>query len=187
MSALLFPRFIKKAGKWSISKLVVRLRLNYVGVFTVSVTNAIRKPRNACRMHGETMPVRRIHIPRKGKSNEKHPAEHSGNTGQSVSASIEKQLEPIFEPLFSDGRILKLVRQMLKPGYMESGKKHATPSGTPQGNVVSPLFSNVYLNRFDHEMTGRGYRLTIGSSSARHRRKPRARFGMIERFWSLLD
>jgi hypothetical protein len=32
----------------------------------------------------------------------------------------------------SDGRILKLVRQMLEAGYMERGKKHATPSGTPQ-------------------------------------------------------
>lgn len=60
----------------------------------------------------------------------------------------------------SDGRILKLVRQMLEAGYMENGKKYATPNGTPQGSVVSPLFSNIYLNRFDHEMTARGYRLT---------------------------
>lgn len=71
--------------------------------------------------------------------------------------------EPLIDMIaeqVSDGRILKLVRQMLKAGYMENGKKYATPNGTPQGSVVSPLFSNIYLNRFDHEMTARGYRLT---------------------------
>jgi len=73
------------------------------------------------------------------------------------------QHEPLIDMIaeqVSDGRILRLVRQMLEAGYMESGKRYETPSGTPQGGVISPLFSNIYLNSFDHEMTKRGYRLT---------------------------
>jgi RNA-directed DNA polymerase len=60
----------------------------------------------------------------------------------------------------SDGRVLRLIRQMLEAGYMEKGKKYATTQGTPQGGVISPLFSNIYLDSFDHEMVEKGYRLT---------------------------
>jgi len=60
----------------------------------------------------------------------------------------------------SDGRVLELIRQMLKAGYVEEGKKLPTPKGTPQGGVISPLLSNIYLTPFDNEMTRRGYRVT---------------------------
>ena len=60
----------------------------------------------------------------------------------------------------SDSRVLKLTRSMLKAGYMDQGKKYPTPQGTPQGGVASPLFSNIYLNPFDHKMVEKGHRLT---------------------------
>ena len=43
---------------------------------------------------------------------------------------------------------------------MDKGKKYPTPQGTPQGGVASPMFSNIYLNPFDHAMERKGYRLT---------------------------
>ena len=44
-----------------------------------------------------------------------------------------------------DKRVLKIISQMLKAGYMENDLFHATELGTPQGGILSPLLSNVYL------------------------------------------
>jgi len=49
---------------------------------------------------------------------------------------------------------------MLEAGYEERGQKFATPRGTPQGGVVSPLLSNILLTPFDKEMRRQGYQLT---------------------------
>ena len=46
-------------------------------------------------------------------------------------------------------RFLRLIRNMLKAGYMEDWQYHDTLSGTPQGGVVSPLLSNIYLDKLD--------------------------------------
>ena len=56
----------------------------------------------------------------------------------------------------SDGRVLRLLRSMLKAGCMASGKRLPTEQGTPQGGVVSPLLSNILLTPFDREMRRRG-------------------------------
>jgi len=60
----------------------------------------------------------------------------------------------------SDGRVLRLLRGMLKAGCIASGKRLPTEQGAPQGGVVSPLLSNILLTPFDREMRRRGYRLT---------------------------
>ncbi len=56
----------------------------------------------------------------------------------------------------SDRRVLKLLRQWLEAGVMEDGVFSETVSGTPQGGVISPLLSNVYLHAFDRAMTESG-------------------------------
>jgi group II intron reverse transcriptase/maturase len=45
--------------------------------------------------------------------------------------------------------VLKLLRQWLKAGVMEEGRLTETVSGTPQGGVISPLLSNIYLHFLD--------------------------------------
>jgi RNA-directed DNA polymerase len=49
----------------------------------------------------------------------------------------------------SDHRVLKLVRQWLEAGVMEDGRETTKLSGTPQGGVISPLLSNIYLDFLD--------------------------------------
>ncbi len=49
----------------------------------------------------------------------------------------------------TDRRILKLLRQWLRAGVMEDGEVHTTLAGTPQGGVISPLLSNIYLHALD--------------------------------------
>jgi group II intron reverse transcriptase/maturase len=48
-----------------------------------------------------------------------------------------------------DQRFLRLVRNMLKAGYLEDWKWGATLSGAPQGGVASPVLSNIYLHKLD--------------------------------------
>ncbi|MCA9974577.1 MAG: group II intron reverse transcriptase/maturase [Anaerolineales bacterium] len=61
-------------------------------------------------------------------------------------------LENILAQDIQDHRFLKLVRQMLKAGYMEDWRFHQTYSGTPQGGIISPLLANIYLHQFDDFM-----------------------------------
>src|SRR5215472_9535566 len=48
-----------------------------------------------------------------------------------------------------DNRFLRIIKQMLRAGYLEDWEYHDTLSGVPQGGVASPVLSNIYLHRMD--------------------------------------
>ena len=55
----------------------------------------------------------------------------------------------ILKRKIKDNLFLKLLREMLKAGYMENWGYHKTYSGTPQGGILSPLLTNIVLNELD--------------------------------------
>ena len=59
----------------------------------------------------------------------------------------------------SDGKVLALLRQFLEAGVMRDGVWEATETGSPQGGVISPLLSNIYLDEFDQRMKAQGIRI----------------------------
>ena len=57
----------------------------------------------------------------------------------------------------SDRRLLALIEQFLKQRVMEELREWTPESGTPQGAIISPLLSNIYLDPLDHLLASQGY------------------------------
>lgn len=59
----------------------------------------------------------------------------------------------------SDTRLLELIRNYLKQKVMDSTKGWTPDRGSPQGAVISPLLSNIYLDPLDKLMDHQGYKM----------------------------
>jgi RNA-directed DNA polymerase len=59
----------------------------------------------------------------------------------------------------SDGRVLTLIEQFLEQGVLDGMREWTPETGSPQGAVISPLLSNIYLNPLDHEMARAGFEM----------------------------
>jgi len=77
---------------------------------------------------------------------------------QKVSYVVEADVKSFFDEVnhdwlvkflqhrIGDPRVIRLIIRMLKSGILEDGLTHATEKGTPQGSILSPLLSNIYLH-----------------------------------------
>lgn len=58
-------------------------------------------------------------------------------------------LMDILREKIHDNRFLRLIQNLLQAGYLEEWAYHQTLSGVPQGGVISPILSNIYLDKLD--------------------------------------
>ena len=66
------------------------------------------------------------------------------------------KLISILRERIKDAKTLRLIRQFLQAGVMENGLMIPSEEGVPQGGPLSPILSNVYLDKLDKELESRG-------------------------------
>ena len=69
------------------------------------------------------------------------------------------RLMDLVEQKISDGRVLKLIRTFLEQDVLDGMKRWTPQTGTPQGAVISPLLSNIYLDPLDRLMANDGFEM----------------------------
>lgn len=69
---------------------------------------------------------------------------------------IHDKLISILRERVNDSHTIHLIRKFLQAGIMENGLISASAIGTPQWGPLSPLLSNIYLDKFDKELELRG-------------------------------
>jgi len=82
-----------------------------------------------------------------------------------------QRLLDILREKIQDDRFINLIRKFLKAGYLENWEYHKTYSGTPQGWVISPILTNIYLDKLDRKLEAISRQYTQGEE-----RKPNTKY-----------
>jgi RNA-directed DNA polymerase len=77
----------------------------------------------------------------------------------------------LVEEKVSDGRVIELLKAMLNQKVMETAMSWTPEGGTPQGAVISPLLSNIYLDPLDHKMAEAGVEMVRYADDCAPRRR----------------
>jgi group II intron reverse transcriptase/maturase len=93
------------------------------------------------------------------------------------------RLLDILRERIEDDRFINLIRRFLKAGYMEKWQYHQTYSGTPQGSVVSPILTNIYLDKLDQKLAA----ICQQYSQGKYRRRNPAQIRLMQRRKRLLE
>lgn len=95
---------------------------------------------------------------------------------EKLMAKVEKRI--------SDGRIIKMLTMWLKQEIMEECKTWVPTAGSPQGAVISPLLSNIYLHDLDVAITSAGYKMVRYADDfvilARSRKEAEDALGLVQ-------
>src|SRR5947207_12016455 len=72
-----------------------------------------------------------------------------GDISQCFDKLDHELLLTILSEKIQDGRFINLIRELFEAGYMEDWTLNQTLSGVPQGGIVSPILSNILLDKLD--------------------------------------
>jgi group II intron reverse transcriptase/maturase len=72
-----------------------------------------------------------------------------GDISQCFDSLDHQVMLSILREKIHDGRFLRLIETLLQAGYLEEWQYHETPSGSPQGGILSPLLANIYMDKLD--------------------------------------
>lgn len=94
-----------------------------------------------------------------------------------------QKLIEVLERKIDDDKFIKIIKLLLRAGYLEDWKFRDTHSGTPQGGICSPILANIFLHEFDKFMEAKINAFNIG----KWRRRFQPYHALIRRQRSLRD